>query len=95
MHPMEANRTIQNGARWPVQQSDWVYTETPSGYKAKNIRTGEVWYQWESDQLYHPEREQHKLLTESIMAMICYAAVISAVVAAACIGILMIIYSGV
>lgn len=87
MHPMEANRTIQDGARRTAHQSDWVYTETLSGYKAKNIHTGEVWYRWESDQLYHPNREPPKSSIESIMALICYAAVISAAVAAICIGI--------
>lgn len=87
MHPMETNRRIQDGALRPTHQSDWVYAETPSGQKATNMRTGEVWHMWESDRLYHPGREPRKSSTDSILALILYACIIIAAVVVVCIGV--------
>ncbi len=63
--------------------SEWAYTETPSGQKATNMRTGEVWYRWGSDQLYHPTREPAYLIPDSPIALIISVGIILAI----CIGI--------
>lgn len=93
MHPSEVNRRIRDDT-WPSSLPEWAYTETSSDHLATNMRTGEVWYRWESDQLYHPMREpSHAMRSvshttpDSIMALILYAGIIIAAVVAICIGI--------